>query len=321
MSAPANPRGNGTPGWTQRRPFRLVIGATIVLCSLGVLAFLLFRNWATLTAHRWRIDYAWLGLTLVLNLCAYLVAIAGWHSIVERLAGANDLRLNARIYCYGAAAGRLPGVAWDIATRVVLYGNAGVSRAMVGVGSVLELILIALSGVVLYLFLMPFTLADAMRPGLWPVLGALGAGVVLTHPRMVTFVVRRARRDALPLSLRYRDTLTWLFVYVWTWVTSGLTLYATIRSISPLASGHGLQVLADWTLVGVLTSFITFVPSSLGLKELSLTLLLSRYIPEYVAVVAVILMRMLTIGYSVLWTLCASRLAGPADSGAHGGSV
>jgi hypothetical protein len=305
----------------QRRPFRLALGAAIVLCSLAVLAVLLYRNWPTLTAHRWKIDYARLGLTLLLNLCAYLIAIAGWHSIVARLAGANDLRLNARIYCYGAAAGRLPGVAWDIATRVVLYGNAGVSRAMVGLGSVLELILIALSGVILYLFLMPFTLSDGMRPGLWPLLGALTAGIVLTHPRTVTFVVRRVRRDALPVSLRYQDTLTWLFIYVWTWVASGLTLYATIGSISALSAGHVLQVLADWTLVGVLTSFITFVPSTLGLKEVSLTLLLSRYIPEYVVVVAVILMRVLTIGYSVLWTLCVTRLTGPAGADGRRGSA
>jgi len=102
----------------------------------------------------------------------------------------------------------------------------------------------------------------------------------------------------------------WLLAYLWTWIISGLMMYATVRSIYALPSRYVLQVVTDWTLAGVLTSFATFVPSSLGLKEVTLTVLMSRYMPEYIAVVAAILMRLFTVVYSVVWMLCAAPLGG-----------
>jgi hypothetical protein len=205
---------------------------------------------------------------------------------------------------------RLPGVAWDIATRVVMYDYAGVSKAVVSVASVLELLLIALSGVLFYLALMPFTASDVSRWGSWPPIAAVVLGIVLTHPRVVTYAVRKVKKDALPVSLRYQDTLLWLFLYLCTWIISGFMLYATVRVVYPLPTAHLLQLLADWTLAGVLTSFVTFVPTALALKEVTLTLLLSRYMPEYIAMVAAILTRLLTVAYSILWMVCSTRLPG-----------
>jgi hypothetical protein len=67
-------------------------------------------------------------------------------------------------------------------------------------------------------------------------------------------------------------------------------------------------VLADWTLAGMLGAFVTFVPASLGLKEATLTLLMSRYMPEHIAVVAAILLRLLTTGYSMVLMLAFTRM-------------
>jgi len=290
------------------RESRIVFGAVIVLLSLAFLGYLIYDNWATLTAYHWQLDYLQLALTLLFHLGAYIVAIWAWHLIIKRLAGAGDLRQNARIYCYSAVARRLPGIAWDIATRVVMYDYAGVSKAAVGLASLLEVVLIILAGIVSYLALAPFTLSYMSRLGSWVLVGALALGVVLIHPRMVTYAVRKVKKDALPISLRYRDTLQWLLMYLLTWIVSALLLYATIRSIYDLPATYLLQVVADWTLAGVLTSFITFVPTGLGLKEVTLTLLMSRYMPQYIAVVAAILVRLLTIGYSILWALCSTRL-------------
>ena len=69
-----------------------------------------------------------------------------------------------------------------------------------------------------------------------------------------------------------------------------------------------LQVIADWTLAGVVTSIITFVPAGLGLREVTLTLLLSRYMPEHIAVSSAVLMRLLMTSYSILWLLVSERL-------------
>lgn len=290
---------------------RLLLGAAVILLSVLFLAYFIYKNRAALNAYPWQIHYGPLALTLILHLGAFLVAIAAWHSMIKRIAGASNLRLNAKIYCYGALAKRLPGVAWDIATRVVMYDGTGVSKTVVGVVSVLEIVLITLSGIVMYLVLAPLTAAQDLGKNFWLLLIALAIGITLTHPRVVAAAMRRLKRDAVPLSFGYRDTLRWVFAYAWTWILSGLMLYATICAIATLPSVQVLRVLSDWTFAGLITSLLTFLPSTLGIQEVSLTLLLSRYMPEHVAVVSAILMRVLTIAYSTLWTLGSTKLLGP----------
>ena len=292
----------------QSRTLATALGAAIVLLSLILLGYFVYRNWATLTAYHWRFDPAQLALTVLLHLCAFFIAIWAWHSIIKRLAGASDLRLNARIYCYSAVARRLPGIAWDIATRVVMYDQAGVSKAVAGVASLLEFLLINLAGVVFYVALTPLTLSYT-ELSTWPLVSALALGLALTHPRLVTYVVRKVKKHAMPVSLRYRDTVQWLLIYILSWSIGGLLLYATVRSIyDALSPAYALQVIADWTLVGVITSFMNFVPMGLGLKEVTLTVLMSRYMPEYIAVAAAIFMRLLMTAYSILWMLVSTRL-------------
>lgn len=285
----------------------MLLGAALVLVSLALLAYFIYRNWAALTAYPWQFSYAHFVLTLVLHLCAFLIAIGAWHSIISRLAGANDLRLNARIYCYSAVARRLPGMLWDVATRVVMYDQAGISKAAAGVASLLEFVLITLAGIILYIALTPFTLSYAQLGG-WSLLGILGVGLVLTHPRLVTGVVRKLKKDSAPLSLRYRDNIIWLVIYSASWAIGGLILWATASGIYGLSLDFVPQVIADWTVAGVVTSIITFVPAGLGLREITLTFLLSRYMPEHIAVSSAILMRLLMTSYSILWLLVSERL-------------
>lgn len=309
------------PGLIQRvlqsRWFKLVGGGGIVTLSVAFLGYFLYKNWSTITAYHWRVDYLALALSALLHLGAFATGILGWHSIISRLVGIDDLALNARIYSFSVVARRIPGTAWEIATRVVMYSEWGVSKAIVGLGSLLEILVTMLAGSVLYLALSPFTASYASRFGDWPLLAALGLGAILTHPRLVTYVVRKVRRDALPVALRYPDTLRWFWIYVVDWIIGGLVLFATVRTIYALPYSYLLQVIADWTLTGVLTSFITFVPSSLGLREVTFTLLLSRYMPEHVAIVAAILVRLLMTVYSLLWLLVATRLGKTKEKSLH----
>jgi hypothetical protein len=316
MAALNNPKPNPVRVILQSRWLRAALGAAIALFSVLFLGYFVYRNWATIRAYHWQIDYLQFALTALFHMAAFGTAIWGWHSIIARLTGVDDLFLNARIWSYSVLARRLPGVAWEIATRVVMYDQLGVSKAVVGLASLLEMMVISLTGAVLYIALTPFTLAYT-RLGNWPLAVALILGLLLTNPRLVTYLVRRVKKDALPVALGYPDMLRWVPVYVLNWIIGGMVLFATVSSIYRLPHAYVLQVIADWILTGVLTSFITFVPSSLGLREVTFTLLLSRYMPEHVAVVAAILTRVFTTLYSLLWLLLITRF-GKTKEGSTG---
>jgi len=302
--------------YTSNRRVTAFLGAAVVLLSLAFLAYLIYRSWPTLRAIDTELDFGQIALTLLFNICAYVIAIWSWHSIMTRLSGQRNLRLDAIVYCYSAVARRLPGIAWDIAARVVMYDQAGVSKALVALASLLEMLLIIVAGIVSYLALAPFTLSYLSIPGSWALICALLVGGILIHPAVVTYGVHKVRKDKLPVSLQYSDTLYWLFMYVLTWIVSGFLLYATIRSFYGLSPTHLPQLLADWALAGVLTSFITFVPTGLGLKELTLTLLMSRYMPEPIAAIGAVSVRLLTTGYSIVWAVIFNRWANSAGSSA-----
>jgi len=286
---------------------RTVLAVTIVGLSLASLVYFLYRNRQAVLAYQWQINYAYLGWTILLHLAAFVVAILAWHSIVQKLAGASDLRLNARVYCYSAVARRLPGLLWDLATRVVMYDQAGISKALAGAASLVEFVLVTAAGIVLYVALMPFSLAQS-QISLWPLLGALGLGLALTHPRVVTAAMQRLGKGRPRIVFGYRDSVRWLGTYVLSWMLGGLILYATIHVIYDLSPAFTLQAVADWSLAGAVTAVTTFVPAGLGLREVTLTLLLSRYVPEHIAVASAILMRLLMTGYSMVWLLLSTRL-------------
>jgi len=86
-------------------------------------------------------------------------------------------------------------------------------------------------------------------------------------------------------------------------------LYATARSVYlRFAIEIRVLVIAGRRLAGVLTLFITSVPSSLGLKQVTLTCLSSRCIPLCIAIAAAIRVRLLMTGHSILWMFATTRL-------------
>jgi len=225
-----------------------------------------------------------------------------------RLTGVRDLRKHLKYYIYTNLLRRLPAPLLYIFGRVYLYEREGIAKSAMVTISLLEWILIILSGMIVYLLTLPFfpLLPNWHSP--WFPVGTLIAGVLLLHPRIIRAVLRLWGKQEFIVSFGYGDVLVWLVIYSLVWIGGGLMLYASINSLYAISLASLPAVIGAWVLSGVITTLIFVTSAGLGLKELTLSILLSRVIPLPLAIIVALLMRVCLVLFEIIWGIIALKL-------------
>jgi len=292
---------NKKAGW-----WSTALGLGIVLLLVGYAGFSVYRDSPTLLEYLADVNPWGIALSLPVYSVALGLAIWGWSAIVGRLTGVSDLGKHARVYCYTNLAKRVPGVLWYVLGRIYFYNEEKADGIAVSVASLIEMVLIILSGFVTYL-LVGAGASGSKGLSIWLPVGVL-LGLIVIHPRVLRLTLGRIRQAEALTTLRYRELLAWLCLYVGVWIVGGLTLYCVLYSIHPLSLAHVPAIIGAWSLSGAIASLVIFLPSGLGLREITLTAMLSPFVPGPIAVVISLLMRLLLTLYEVLWVLIATRL-------------
>lgn len=247
-----------------------------------------------------------LGLSLIYALVLLLTSLV-WMLIIGSFSGIWDWLLHFRLYCIANITRRLPGAIWHVVGRMAAYEQRGVPRGMIILASGVEFATIVIGGVVASLITWPF-LDQAQGSMIWLVLGLVG-GVILLNPKVLRYAIRRISKQDNAVIIRYTDLLLWVFLYALVWAAGGLLLFAMVCVIHPLPWADIPALIGVWSLSGVVSFLTSFIPFGLGVTELTITTLLSAYIPMSEALVVALLMRVLLTANEVLWAL-ACGLAG-----------
>jgi len=290
---------------TARRVLR-VMGPLVILGSGLLLGWTVWRNRELLLSYPWRVHVWVVPLSLAVYSVDLGLAVCIWGRIVNRLSGRQlTFRRHFKVYVATNFSRRLPGAVWYIAGRAALYEGDGIAKSVISLASLVEVILIALSSIVCYFLAWPF---GGSAWGGWPLLlVGLVAGLVLIHPRVVGALLRRLGQPEVP-QLHYRDMLTWLLLYVLVWAVGGVTLYSVVAGLHPLPLSGLPHIVRAWSLSGAAAVIVFFSPSGLGIKEVTLTLLLVPVIPVPLAAIVALLMRLLLTIYELLWAAAALKL-------------
>jgi glycosyltransferase 2 family protein len=284
----------------------LVTGLMVVFSAV-FFGWMFWHYYPTLAAYKWKLQI----LPLVLGFPIYsldlLMAVLGWSAIMRQLGYRLALKEHVRIFCMTRVAGRIPGAPWHVVGRVALYKPLGVSVKITSVGSGLEMILIIVSGIISSA-LIGFSLPEHLQKYL-PWMGLiLVIGLVLLHPSVVTKVLLWLRHNELTVKPRYRDMLLLVALYVMIWVVGGCVLYMMILAVYPLPWTQIAGVIGAWGLSGAVASLLSLSPTSFGIKEIALSLLLALFIPTGLALIISILIRLYLTAAEFVWAIIASRL-------------
>jgi len=303
-------RSAGREGPTSRSAWirRAILPASILLICFGGLGYTIYRNWTLLSTYPWCINWAQLALSFVFFNLQLLSAVVGWRLIMARLSTWLPFRKHLKVYCYSNMAKHIPGLPWYIASRAYWYRQEGIATSTTALGSFLEMVVVLVTGSLMALLTGLTQASSTSWADLGLLVGVITLGLILIHPTVLGWALKRLRRSEAPQRLTYWDTLAWSASYVGVWITSGCVLYTIIGTFYPVSRQVLLEVLWAWSLSATVASLAFFSPGGLGIKEIALSLLLSRSIPAPLATMAAIAMRVGWTIYEGIWGLISLRL-------------
>ncbi len=278
----------------------------LFLLSVVFLAGMLWRYWPTLSTFPWEINPLPALFGCLIYTAALLLVVLVWSLVMQQLGVHLSFGEHLRIYCLTFVGIRIPGAPWHVAGRAVLYKRHGIAGSISGVAAGLELLLAIVSGLIAGLLIW-FSLPESMQTQLIWLAFVVVAALVLMHPSVVRKIMKRLGHAEEDVHLRYRDMLLSLLLYLIVWFMNGAVLYLVICALYPLPLTVLPAVTGAGALAGAISLLSVVSPSSFGLKEIALTVLLGLLIPPGLAVIVAILMRLLLTATEFVWVIAASR--------------
>jgi hypothetical protein len=304
--------------------WRTWLGLTLLAALLGyALVAILWRELPSMDLRELfgRVSAADVALAFGVYSLDLALAVAGWVLIHGLLSGFWRPVDHFRIYTLTAMTKRLPGTFWYIVGRVVLYERLGVARGVTAVAGGFEFAATVLGGVLVALVTWPLVLGGLGVSPLWFLL-LLAACAALLNPPTVRWAVRRLSPDQHTPPVRYRHLVAWVLLYALVWAVGGLLLFVVVGAVHPLGPEQLPAIVGVWTVAGLASMLLfSFVPFGLGVTELTLTTLLSPFIPVDEALFVALLMRafltLSELGYGLLGALLSlPDLLRPVEPGA-----
>jgi hypothetical protein len=190
-----------------------------------------------------------------------------------------------------------------IAGRLVLYDER-TTKTTISFASALELSLVALAGITIGAVFRPNSILNL---DWWVGIPAITLGLTIVHPRVLKPLLSFLKVPGI-YELRYIHTIVWLLSYFLVWIVGGVALYLMIISFFPLNISGLPTVIGAWCISGSVALLMVFLPVGLGLRELTLGLLLSSILPPAISAVIAILSRILFTIFEIILAGIASRL-------------
>ncbi len=290
---------------SQNKGFRTIAALVVAVASFLFLGFGLYRNWQELAQYEWSMDYRYLLASSAIYPLSFLLIASVWSQVIGRLGGFSDYCGNLEIYCASGLAKYIPGTFWYVLGRAYFYEKKGIAKSLTALGSLWELALAAFSGLVVYLPLMLYARQAYTGPLNYLLLLLVPLGLVVLHPAGFRGVLERVLKERARNVgvIRGRDSLAWTALYALAWLLGGLAFYLQTRMIFPLPVAHLPAAASFLVISGVISHLAFFIPAGLGIREVSLSLLLSTLVPFGIAVVIALVFRLWMTVSEVFWAV------------------
>jgi uncharacterized membrane protein YbhN (UPF0104 family) len=286
-----------------------------VIVAFGVFVFLglsLWHDWDTIRAFHWRLDWGYLAIQAILHTLAMGTMFLAWHYTMRRLLNIGQWRTNFRVFSLSMLARRVPIPIWYVGSRVYLYREQQTSATIVLAATALETALIAVSGVVCYVILLPWY--SYTQHWAWWILVALTgifSLVLLLRPGslidLTNLALRLLKRPSIPVTITRRDLLLWTSLYLATWFLDGLGLYYTVAAF--MAAPPPVTSIIGVSTVSALVALATMALPTFLLKEITTGALLSIWMPVSAGMVISILYRLLQTLVETIWAFVGQSIS------------
>ncbi len=297
------------------RPLRL----GLTLASVVYLVVILVLGINELRA----LDWAPYARAMLLGYALYPIAIIAQAGAWALATGyLRDRRLSfswidVQIFAASYLLKRLPGGVWQVAGRIVAYRGRGVHPSQPIAASAIELSLTVANAGALYLsFGLLAGLGSLPDAGLALAISAVAGGIA------AQVVSRIGWLRQPPEDRSARNIGLVVFAVVAVLYLASLAVASLILQVLVHAGGNPSFALSDalatWGFVALASTVIVLLPVGLGIREITLTIVLAPFVSRPVAVAIAVLLRLLYIAGDVIWGLAvvfvSARLSALSES-------
>jgi len=274
---------------------RLLASLVVMAAVVYFLGRVLYANWSQIQQHEWQFNLPLLAGATVSLIGSYVLDIAIWRYAITRMGERITLPHALRLYFAAGLAKYIPGTVWQFLGWFYLAQREGISKIVAGTSIVLCQALSALAGALLALAAFAAYGSEDVVRQLIPLLLILPVALLVLQPRVVGTLLNwgltRIGRQPIDLNLSFRDLLLIFVFYVLSYVLWGLALFLFTNSLTTLPWSNFAPFLGVFPAAYALGLIAPFAPAGLGVREGTLTVLISFFVPLPIATVIALLTR------------------------------
>jgi hypothetical protein len=267
---------------------------------IGVLGWLIWRQREVLLTYSWNIRFFPLLLSLMVYVGIQFLIVFLWSQIIKVFLEKSDYWKDFQLIILTNLGKRIPGTVWYIGWRIQLYRELNLTTSIVSLASGVELAMLIVSGFLVSL-LFAISILVKYSSSMW----IAGVLVVLclffVNPKALKWLIKKTGGD--PDRLKFSNMILWVALYFWVWVLGGVMLFCIANTLFPLPISELGFIIGSWSIVGIASYMLLFLPSNLGFTEIGLSLLLSQIMPSSMAVLVAVSSRILTTLFDIFLAL------------------
>ncbi len=284
--------------WSSKKPRPSKLWQWLsVLLTVMMLVYLIYaftRGSLRLNQIDWKAYSGAILVVMGIYLLSLIFQFFNWARIISfhHKVSWKDVYIYARMIMLRS----LPGGAWHWIGRISMYsGETQVPTRVVVVGNFLEWALLTLSGAGIFFVILPVSMLG------FP-LAALCFGIALA-------LAIGWQPNTRKWFIRLAEGCLWMILYILAWFMGAVILYLVLQAVAGPGTLNGLEILKASTLTGSLGMLVTMLPSSLGVREISLVWILQAKLTPSIALLIALMLRIIYTLADVVWGLVGGSIS------------
>lgn len=265
------------------RRWRSVLQALVVVVVLAFWAQTLASNWQELSSFSWQVSWPWLLASLAVLVVQMILLASIWWRALWLMGAPVGWRLATALWLKTQIARYVPGGIWDVAGRLALGNEAGISVRAMSASIVLEMAMQVLSASV-FLVVALMMRADAAANLYLPLAALVLAAsfVVLLPPvfrRLINWGLRLLKREPLEIRATYGDMLLLFGARLTGHLMLGVGFVLFARGMTAITWQQAPAMIAAYVSAWLIGFLAVVAPMGIGVREGVLALLLQSQFP------------------------------------------
>ena len=299
-------------GAARRLGWGRVLGIAIGAALIGVLTTVLVRRWRELPEGVLRPSWWLLAATVPLFVAATAVLALQWRAIVKALGEKMSPREAIGIHFLSQVGKYVPGKVALLVGKFYLCVRQGMSRRVAALSVAYEQAFTLVAGALVVFACALWTRVPVLQSYRIVLLPAVLLGVACLHPRVVRLVLRAIAR-MLPGQVNLRElggrVSVWLVIrYALSWTFAGLAFYILACGLHEMPLSYLPDCIGILTLSTIAGFLAVITPAGLGVREATMSALLSAHMPVGAAIAISLALRVVVTLAEIVCLLSALLL-------------